>query len=197
MRVLVACEYSGIVREAFSKAGHDAWSVDLLETEKPGNHIIGNVLDVLGKGWDLLIGFPPCTYLSNAGVCFLNKPGRMEKVEKAAQFFLALYNAPIKKIALENPVQHWAAKRLIDVQYSQIIEPYYFGHEAKKRTCLWLKNLPSLEPTKIVEPAYHHVLASYAGEKRWKMRSRTFEGVAKAMAEQWTSPRKYYQISMF
>lgn len=187
MRVLIACEFSGIVRDAFAARGHDAWSCDLLPTERPGNHILGDVLSILNDGWDFMIAHPPCTYLSYMGNCRINEPGRIEKRESAFKFFLHLANAPISKVAIENP-KGWPMKMYR--KPDQIIQPYEFGHAASKATCLWLKGIPPLF-VKFTHAPY---------ERRWdgkrfrtwvdnrtgsKQRSRTFDGIAKAMAEQW------------
>lgn len=198
MRVLVACEFSGIVREAFRKRGHDAWSCDLLPTEQPGPHYLGDVFelfDLLGhEKWDLMIAHPPCTYLSYAGNVWLKQPGRLEKREAAMQFFMKLAECDIPRIAIENPKGYpWKAWRKPD----QVIQPFEFGHPMHKPTCLWLKNLPLLKPTKIVEapPKWdgkrnRHWVDQVPGgniEKRRRNRSRTFQGIADAMAEQWGS----------
>jgi len=194
VKVLVACEFSGIVRDAFTKRGHSAWSCDLLPTERPlGHHLQVNVLDILeGNSWDLMIAHPPCTYLSYAGSRYWNKPGRAEKREEAFKFFMALVNAPIKKICVENPLGYpTKAYR----KYDQIINPFQFGQPERKRTCLWLKNLPLLVPTKIVEPEKPHSIDKTTGHKRYFTdgthrnpleRSRSFIGIANAMAEQWS-----------
>lgn len=200
MRVLVACEFSGVVREAFRKRGHDAWSCDLLPTEAPGQHFCGDVKGLLGKRWDLMIAHPPCTYLTNAGVRHLHdsvtsKNGNKTKVVgserwvkmfEAAEFFRALWNAPIPKIAIENPVPHGYAAMLIG-RYTQLVQPWMFGHGETKATCFWLKNLPPLEPTKYVTGRYARVHMTSPGPNRWKERSRTYQGIADAMAEQWGS----------
>jgi hypothetical protein len=191
MKVLIACEYSGRVRDAFAKLGHDAWSCDLLETETQGNHYTGSVLDILNKGWDLMIAHPPCTYLSNAGARYLYPKGilnteRLNKGLAAKEFFMALYNADIPRIAIENPTP---SKVYGLPQYSQAIQPYEYGHPFQKRTCLWLKGLPNLIPTKIVEERQSTKVAgnwfNKGGKDRQKERARTFEGIADAMAEQW------------
>lgn len=149
MKVLIACEYSGTVRDAFIAAGHDAMSCDLLPTEKPGPHYQGDVLDILDDGWDLLIGHPPCTYLSVSGIHWNNRGRGWDKTEKALEFFRLLLDAPIARIAIENPVGIVSSRiRKPD----QIIQPYRFGHNASKATCLWLKNLPKLQPTRYVPP---------------------------------------------
>jgi len=195
MRVLVACEFSAVVREAFTKHGHDAWSCDILPSEgSQGKHIHGDVLPILERGWDLMIAHPPCRYLSLAGNVWINRPGRKEKREEALTFFLTLATAPILRIAVENPKGYPArAWRKPD----QIIQPYEFGHAAHKPTCLWLKNLPLLRATNVVnfEPRIdgvtgrnRHWVDQFPGgnlEKRRRERSRTFQGIADAMAEQW------------
>ena len=191
MRVLVACEYSGRVRDAFSKLGHDAWSCDLLDTETPGNHYTGSILDILDQEWDLMVAHPPCTYLSNAGARYLYPQGklnqeRLEKGLKAKEFFMALYNANIPRIAIENPTP---SKVYGLPQYSQSIQPYEYGHPFQKRTCLWLKGLPMLVPTQIVEERQSTKIPgnwfNKGGKDRQKERARTFEGIADAMADQW------------
>lgn len=194
MRVLIACEYSGIVRNAFAIAGHDATSCDFLDTEIPGKHYKGNVFDIINDGWDMMIAFPPCTYLTvAANRSYLNNPPRWEERLKAVKFVHKLLNAPIEKIVLENPVgaiSTWIRKP------DQIIQPYEYGHPMSKKTCLWLKGLPLLKPTKIVEPEW--IRDKTAGKRysplhyktfctadAWKIRSKTFPGIAKAMADQW------------
>jgi hypothetical protein len=191
LKVLIACEYSGRVRDAFAKLGHDAWSCDILPTETKGNHYEGSVLDILDNGWDLMIAHPPCTYLSNAGARFLYPKGilnqeRLAKGLEAKEFFMALYNADIPKIAIENPIPSTVYGL---PQYSQTIQPYEYGHPLQKRTCLWLKGLPKLVPTNIVEERQSTKVAgnwfNKGGKDRQKERARTFEGIATAMAEQW------------
>lgn len=157
MRILIACEFSGTVRDAFAKMGHDAWSCDLLPTEKPGNHIQGDVLDHLEDGWDLMVAHPPCTYLCSSGLHWNKRvPGRDEKTHEAMLFVLNLMGEgfvhnPIPRIALENPVGRISTEfRKPD----QTIQPWMFGHDASKATCLWLKNLPPLVPTRSVEPRW-------------------------------------------
>ena len=184
MRVLVACEYSGRVRDAFIRRGHDAMSCDLLPTEVPGPHYEGDVRDVLGDGWDMLICFPPCTHLAVSGARWF-KDKQREQVE-ALDFVRLLLDAPIPHIALENPVSIISSRiRKPD----QTFQPWQFGHGEVKRTCLWLKNLPKLRPTNIVEGREARVHRMPPGPDRWKERSRTFEGVAEAMADQWGTPR--------
>jgi len=198
MRVLVACEYSGVVRDAFLERGHDAMSCDLLPTDVPGPHYEGDVFDIIDDGFDLMIAHPPCTYLTNAGVRHLHSiPSRTGKITKvhgearwaamreSALFFKALLEADVPRIAVENPVPHGYAVMEIGRKYDQIIQPWQFGHGETKKTCLWLKNLSPLVPTDIVdgrEPRIHHMSP---GPDRWKERSRTLSGVACAFAEQW------------
>lgn len=180
MRVLIACEYSATVREAFSKLGHDAWSCDILETEIPGNHLQCDVREILGDGFDMMIAHPPCTHLAVSGArWFKNK--KVEQAE-ALEFVRLLLNAPIERIALENPISIISSRvRKPD----QIIQPWQFGHGETKATCLWLQNLPKLQPTNIVEGREQRIWKMPPGENRWKERSRTFEGIARAMANQW------------
>ena len=193
MKVLVACEYSGIVRDAFAAKGHDAWSCDILPTESPGNHFQGDVLEHLDKGWDLMIAHPPCTYLSNAGARFLYPKGKLNEDRyklglKAKEFFMALYNAPINKICVENPI---SSKIFALPKYTQTIQPYEYGHPVKKKTCLWLKNLPKLKPTNIIFKRQSTKVPgnwfNKGGKDRQKNRSRFFTGIANAMADQWGS----------
>jgi hypothetical protein len=205
VRVLVACEFSGIVRDAFAARGHDAWSCDLLPTERPGNHIQGDVLEVINEGWDLMIAHPPCTYLTVTGNSWFNveKYGqraidRIFDRHKALEFVLRLYHAPIEKIAIENPVGYLSsAFRKPD----QIIQPYYFGDTFQKTTCLWLKGLLPLTHTpttplfagdwvdkgEMVTFASGKVMSKWYAESRgdWAERSKTFPGIANAMADQW------------
>lgn len=179
-RVLVACEFSGIVRDAFSARGHDAWSCDLLPTERPGQHIQGDVLAVLGDGWDLMIAHPPCTHLAVSGARWF-KDKQQEQTE-ALDFVRQLLDAPIPRIALENPVS------IISSQIrrpDQIIQPWQFGHGETKATCLWLKGLWPLVPTNVVAGREARVHRMPPGPDRWRERSRTFEGIAAAMADQW------------
>jgi hypothetical protein len=201
MKVLIACEFSGTVREAFKKRGHDAWSCDLLPTEIEGQHYQGDVFDIINDGWDLMIAHPPCTYLTVSGNKWMKPefkdrfPDRENQRKEAIEFFKKLYNSNIDKICIENPVGVVSTAFMKPTQY---IQPYFFGHPEPKKTGLWLKNLPSLIPTKIVEPEY--ITGKRDGKKysrihymsvqnvdRWKLRSKTFQGVADAMAEQWGS----------
>lgn len=182
MRILVACEFSGRVRDAFLAQGHDAISCDLEETESPGPHYRGDVRDLLGQQWDMMIAFPPCSYLSYAGNAHWNRPGRAEKREEALMFVRLLMAADIPKIAVENPLGYLSvAIRKPD----QVIDPSQFGHSEHKRTCLWLKNLPPLIATCVVLDCREFVLAVPGGKDRAKIRSRTFQGIAAAMAAQW------------
>lgn len=183
MRVLVACEFSAIVRDAFLGVGHDAWSCDLLETEgDPGRHIAGDVLDVLGDGWDLMVAHPPCTHLAVSGARWFS--GRRAEQEAALEFVRALMGAPIARIAIENPISVISTRiRRPD----QIIQPWMFGHGETKATCLWLKGLPRLVPTAVVDGRAAKVHRMSPGPERWRERSRTYPGVAEAMAKQWTA----------
>jgi hypothetical protein len=193
VRVLVACEFSGVVRDAFLARGHDAMSCDLLPSEAPGPHYQGDVRDILDDGWDLMVAHPPCTYLANSGVRWLygGKGTRRDHVRwnamvDAAVFFADLLNAPIPRIAVENPIMHRYGRDIIGRGPDQTIQPWQHGHPETKATCLWLKGLPPLEPTNIVpgrEPRVHH---APPGPNRWKERSRTLPGIAAAMADQWS-----------
>lgn len=198
MKVLIACEESGTIVEAFRNLGFtNVWSCDILPTsgKYPEWHIQDDVLKHLDDGWDLMIAHPPCTYLANSGVQHLkDNEERKKLMREAREFFMKLLNAPIEKIAVENPVPH----KYADLpKYSQIIQPYEHGHEVMKKTCLWLKNLPLIKPTKIVGKGKKYIMkngksnGSYwyqrltPGKNRAVIRSRTFPGIAKAMAEQW------------
>ncbi len=180
MRVLVACEYSGRVRDAFTARGHDAISCDLLPTDTPGPHHQGDVRDILGDGYDLMVAHPPCTHLAVSGArWFTNK--RQEQAE-ALEFVRLLLDAPIDRIALENPVSIISSRiRRPD----QIVQPWQYGHGETKATCLWLKNLPPLQPTDIVEGREPVIHRMPPGPDRWKLRSLTYQGIADAMADQW------------
>lgn len=190
LRVLIACEYSGAVRNAFRSLGHHAVSCDLLPSETPGPHYQGDVSEILDAGWDLMIAHPPCTHLAVSGAKHFHKKER-EQAE-ALEFVRLLLEAPIPRVALENPVSVISSRiRKPD----QIIQPWMFGHEATKTTCLWLKGLPHLVPTQIVDKGARHVTKSGRSlpewynlppsADRWKIRSATFSGIAQAMAEQW------------
>jgi hypothetical protein len=184
VRVLVACEFSGVVRNAFSARGHDAWSCDVLPSEAPGFHIQDDVLSALGDGWDLMIAHPPCTHLAVSGARWF----KHKQAEQAAaiEFFMALVNAPIPRICVENPVS------IMSTRYrkpDQIIQPWQFGHGETKATCLWLKGLPLLQATDVVDGREARVHRLPPGLDRWKERSRSFSGVAEAMASQWGEPQ--------
>ncbi len=205
MRILLACEYSGVVRDAFRSKGHDAWSCDILPSDAGKKyHYQCDIFEVIDKDWDMMITFPPCTYLSISGNRWFNPkyakkfPTRQQDREDAKEFFMALANAPIGKICIEN------AQGIMSTCWrkpDQIIHPYQFGHAASKRTCLWLKDLPLLIPTEIVEPEYITYKSGkkmpkwYADigaakpppEVRRKLRSRSFGGIAQAMADQWST----------
>jgi site-specific DNA-cytosine methylase len=180
MKVLVACEFSGIVRDAFVAQGHDAMSCDLLPTERIGKHYQGDIRDILDEGWDLMIGHPPCTRLAVSGARWFKE--KSEEQEAAIQFFLLLANANIPRIAIENPIG------IMSTRYrkpDQIVQPWMFGHGETKATCLWLKNLEPLEPTKVVSGREQRIHRMAPSPDRWKERSRTFQGIADAMASQW------------
>lgn len=195
MKILVACEFSGRVRDCFIKKGHDAISCDILDTERPGPHYKGDVLDILYDDWDLIIAHPPCTYLARSGVRWLNeKDGRWRDMQKAAKFFNLFLDHPCKLVCVENPIIHCHAKKLLSVpHYTQKVQPYHHGHLEKKSTCLWLKGLPLLRATKNVS---HQMIGLHQGDtdksfwesrgvNRQRNRSRTYIGIAKAMASQW------------
>lgn len=183
MRVLIACEYSGVVREAFKAQGHEALSCDLLESEIPGNHHKGNVLPLLNDEWDLLIAHPPCTHLAVSGARWFADKKKEQQI--ALDFVSQLLDSKIPKIALENPISVISTKiRKPD----QIIQPWQYGHGETKATCLWLKNLPKLIPTNIVEGREQRIHKMPPSPDRWKNRSRTYTGIAQAMATQWGNP---------
>jgi len=198
MKVLVACEFSGIVRDAFKERGHDAWSCDLLPTEKEGQHIQGDVLEILNDGWDLMIAFPPCTYLAKSSACRLYPKAkqidneRYKKGLEAKDFFMKFINSKCEKRVVENPV---SLKIFNLPMFSQEIEPYQFGHPFSKKTRLWISGLPLLKPTTIVKKERTYLPSStsknaYSGKNDKCTRnsfvaSKTFSGIAKAMAEQW------------
>ena len=180
LRVLVACEFSGVVRDAFIAAGHDAMSCDLLPSETPGPHYRGDVMDVLGDGWDLMIAHPPCTHLAVSGARWFND--KQQEQADALDFVRLLMNAPIRRIAIENPISIISSRiRKPD----QIIQPWQFGHGETKATCLWLTGLPPLMPTHIVTGREARIHKMPPGPDRWRERSRTFAGIAAAMAAQW------------
>lgn len=213
MKVLVACEFSGTVREAFRRRGHDAWSCDLLPTEVPGPHIEGDVITRLELGWDLIIAHPPCTHLASSGARYFAQKKADGRQQEGIDFFMALMNAPAAKVAVENPVGIMSS---VFRKPDQIIQPYQFGHPESKATCLWLRGLPKLVPTNVLEPKWHQAKdgGDYKDAKgkryspahmrrrwdnqtasgqnklapspdRWKLRSKTYQGIADAMAEQW------------
>lgn len=191
MRVLVACEFSGVVRDAFAARGHDAMSADLLPSERPGPHYLGDVRAILGDGWDLMIAHPPCTALAVSGARWF--AGRREETAAALAFVLELAAAPIPHVAIENPVS------LLSTRWrrpDQIVQPWQFGHAETKATCLWLRNLPRLRPTDIRPGPYaarvHH---ESPGPDRWRNRSRTYPGIAAAMAAQWGTGEPWEQIA--
>lgn len=182
MRVLVACEYSGRVRDAFRRRGHEAMSCDLLPTEVPGPHYVGPVEDVLQNGWDLMVAHPPCTHLAVSGSRHFPEKIADGRQQAALDFVRLLMAAPIERWCIENPVS--VISSAIAPPH-QIIQPWQFGHGEVKATCLWLKNLPKLRPTRIVDGREARVHLMPPGPDRWKERSRTFEGVADAMGDQW------------
>lgn len=190
MRILIACEYSGTVRDAFKLLGHDAWSCDLLPTDVPGKHFQTDIREVLHLGWDLMIAHPPCTHLAVSGAAWFYK--KQKEQAEALDFVRLLLDAPIDKIALENPISIISTKIK---KPTQIIQPWMFGHMEQKSTCLWLKNLPKLVPTNIVKeqmlllPKNQRERLHYLppSPDRWKLRSKTFQGIADAMASQWTT----------
>jgi len=183
VRVLIACEYSGVVRDAFRARGHDATSCDLLPTEVDGPHYQGDVFDIIDAGWDLMVCHPPCTDLAVSGARHFPAKIADGRQGAALDFVRRLLDAPIKRIALENPVSVISSKvRKPD----QIIQPWMFGHGEVKATCLWLKNLPLLTPTDIVDGREARVHRMSPGPNRWKERSRTLPGIAAAMASQWS-----------
>ncbi|RUU99461.1 hypothetical protein EOB36_20505 [Mesorhizobium sp. M6A.T.Cr.TU.017.01.1.1] len=196
LRVLVACEFSGTVRNAFLAAGHDAWSCDVLPSEDGSNrHIRGDATTILDDGWDLLmVAHPPCTRLCNSGVRWLTKapPGKTvpqmwAELDEGAALFSAFWNAPVDRICIENPVMHKHAKERITnyEPFAQSVQPWQFGHGEVKRTCFWLKNLPPLTPTDVVEGREQRIAKLSPGADRWRERSRFYPGIAAAMADQW------------
>ena len=195
MRVLVACEFSGVVRDAFIKAGHTALSCDLMPTDKPGPHYQGDVMDIIGRGWDLMIAHPPCTHLAVSGARHFAKKRADGRQQQGIDFFMALVRAEIPRYAIENPIGIMSS---IWRKPDQIIQPWEYGHSVTKSTCLWLKGLPLLEPTNIVDKGTIWVAKSGKRMSQWyydssclkpkereKMRNTTFQGIADAMAQQW------------
>jgi len=198
MKILIACEYSGTVRDAFSALGHDATSCDILPTEKPGKHHQGDVAKILGDGWDMMIAHPPCTYLSVSGIHWNNRGRGWEQTEKALEFVQLLMNAPIPRIAIENPISIISSRIK---KPSQVIQPWMFGHMEQKATCLWLKNLPALRETnnvkaemmKLPDKERQRIHYLPPSKDRWKLRSTTYQGIAEAMAKQWGNP-DYFEL---
>jgi len=186
MKVLIACEFSGIVRRAFEEKGHDAISCDLIDTEIPGNHYKGNVLDIINEDFDLMIAHPPCTYLCVSGNRWLKDNTERTKLrDQAIEFAKILYNSKIPKIVIENPIGILSS---VIGKPTQIIQPYQFGHCTQKSTCLWIKGLKPLEPTNIINLHNNHKIAyktHWMKNNKSKNRSRTFVGIAEAMASQW------------
>ena len=187
-RILVACEYSGRVRDAFRALGHDAVSCDLLPSEAPGPHIQGDVLAMLRESWDLVVAHPPCTYLANSGVRWLHTDQtRWAKLDEGAAFFLACLNANAPRVAVENPVMHSYGRERVGRGPDFTTQPWQFGDDFKKRTCFWTRNLPPLRPTSGLDGTSARAECHLAspGPNRWKDRSRTYPRLARAMAEQW------------
>jgi len=199
MRVLVACEFSGKVRQAFRNLGHDAWSCDLLPADDNSEfHIQGDVMAILNDGWDMMIAHPPCTYLTNAGVVWLHRDeARWDLMREGSEFFKALLDAPIPLKAIENPIMHKYAVEIIGRRQNQVVQPWMFGHMEQKATCLWLEGLPPLQPTDNVReqmmqlPKNKRERLHYLppSDERWKLRSETYQGIADAMAQQWGQER--------
>ena len=188
MIVLVACEYSGRVRDALLARGVDAVSCDLLPTETPGPHIVGDVLPLLRKRWEMVIAHPPCTYLCNSGVRWLHeRPGRWAEMQRAAQFFLECLNANAPLVAVENPVMHRYAREIVGEGPAFTVQPWQFGDPARKRTCFWTRGLPPLLSTSDMTAADARADCHLAspGPDRWRERSRTYPGIAAAIADQW------------
>ena len=207
MRVLIACEFSGTVREAFAKLGHDAWSCDIEPTDLPGQHYQGDVLDILADGWDMLIAFPPCTHLAVSGARHFEQKRKDGRQQQGIDFFMQMINAPIDRISVENPIGIMSS---VYKKPTQIIQPWQFGHEAQKTTCLWLKNLPTLQHTNVVSKGDFYISPTGKKMPTWmsdpvgadgkklaygsaeikKVRNKTFQGIADAMAEQWGNNEK-------
>lgn len=194
MRVLVACEFSGTVRDAFIRRGHDAMSCDILPTESPGPHYQGDVRNVLAKEWDLIVAHPPCTRITNAGVRWLHERNLWAELDAACEFFRLFLDHPCERIAIENPIPHKYAVERIGRKHDQLIQPSQFGEPETKAVCLWLKGLPPLKPTNVLVPPpkgsdewkrWNRVHRMPPGPNRSKERSRFFVGIANAFAEQW------------
>ncbi|SIQ02386.1 hypothetical protein [Marinobacterium stanieri] len=186
MKVLIACEYSGRVRDAWLKLGHQAISCDLLPTETNGPHYLGDVQDLLTQEWDVIIAHPPCTRLANSGVRWLHQRDLWDELDEACEFFNLFLDHPCSRVVVENPIPHKYAVERLSRNYDQLIQPWQFGHGETKATCLWLKGLPPLMPTEIVSGREQRIHRASPGPERWKERSRTFTGIASAMAEQWS-----------
>ncbi len=201
MKILIACEFSGTVRDAFIKLGHDATSCDLEPTDAPGPHYQGDVFDIINNGWDMMIAFPPCTHLAVSGAMHFEQKKADGRQQQGIDFFLKIINANIPKIAVENPI---GIMSKLYKKPNQIIQPYHYGDKAQKSTCLWLKNLPLLKPTNIVEkgeffewrdgktgklkkqPRWYYEAFSKTPTERARIRNKTFQGIADAMASQWS-----------
>ena len=184
MKILIACEYSGRVRDCFKALGHDAWSCDILPTDSPGQHLQCDVTTVLNNGWDMIVAFPPCTDLCVSGAKWFAAKRASGQQQRAIDLFMAIANAPCERIAIENPIG------IMSTQWrkpDQIIQPWQFGHGETKATCLWLKNLPLLQPTNIVEGREQRIWKMAPSPTRAKDRSLTFQGIAQAMATQWST----------
>jgi hypothetical protein len=182
VKILIACEFSGIVRDAFIAKGHDAWSCDVVPTERKGPHIINDVRNVLDAGWDMMIAFPPCTHLANSGARWWKN--KLHEQEEALRFVQTLLDAPIPRIALENPVGIISTRIR---KPSQIIQPYQFGDPFMKTTCLWIKALRPLFYTHVMAERYQAAWRESSGPNQAKNRSRTYPGIAAAMADQWAA----------
>ena len=195
MKILIACEFSGTVRDAFSKLGHDVTSCDLEPSAKPGNHYQGSVLDIINDGWDMMIAHPPCTHLAVSGARHFEKKKADGRQQQGIDFFMALANSNIPRYAIENPI---GIMSTLWRKPDQIIQPYEYGYPTTKATCLWIKNLPLLTPTKIVDKGEVITFTSGKRMSKWfyessrlkpkereKMRNKTFQGIADAMAAQW------------
>jgi len=193
MKVLVACEFSGTVRDAFIKKGHDAISCDLLQTEQPGPHYQGNVFDIINDGFDLMVAHPPCTHLAVSGARHFKEKIADGRQQSALEFVRALMTAKIERICIENPVSIISSRLR---KPDQVLQPWMFGHGETKATCLWLKNLPLLKPTNIVEGREARIHQLPPSPDRWKLRSKTYDGIGKAMADQWSQP-SFIQSSLF
>jgi hypothetical protein len=192
LKVLVACEYSGTVRDAFLALGHEAMSCDLLPTDVPGPHYQGDLFDVIDYPWDIMIAHPPCTHLSVSGARHFEEKRLDGRQQSAVSFFMKLARSPIPRIAIENPVCIMSS---LWRKPDQVIQPWQFGHGETKATCLWLKGLPKLQPTNIVEGREHRIHLMPPSPDRWKERSKTFSGIAEAMANQWT--KHFQQQTLF